>query len=74
MQHFFVEHFYILCIFIISMAFLASFIDSIAGGGGLISIPALSLTGLPIVNVLGTNKFQASIGTGIAVLNTIKVV
>jgi cupin 2 domain-containing protein len=48
------------------MGFLASFIDAIAGGGGLISIPALSMTGLPIVMVLGTNKLQASIGTAMA--------
>ena len=73
MQHFFAEHFYILCIFIISMAFLASFIDAIAGGRGLISIPALSLTVLPIVTVLVTNKFQqASIVTGMAVLKYYK--
>lgn len=72
MQHFFADHFYILCIFIISIDFLASFIDTISGGGGLISITALSLTYLPIVTVLGTNKFQASIGTGMAVLKYYK--
>ena len=54
------------------MGFLASFIDAIAGGGGLISIPALSMTGLPIVTVLGTNKLQASIGTAMAVLKYYK--
>lgn len=67
MSHFFADHFFILCIFIVSMGFLASFIDAIAGGGGLVSIPALTLTGLPIVTVLGTNKLQASIGTTMAV-------
>lgn len=67
MYHFFADHFIILCVFVISMGFLASFIDAIAGGGGLISIPALSMTGLPIVLVLGTNKLQASIGTAMAV-------
>ncbi|QIW10632.1 TSUP family transporter [Francisella sp. LA112445] len=66
MQEFFANHFFILCSFIILMGFLASFIDAIAGGGGLISIPALSMTGLPIVMVLGTNKLQASIGTAMA--------
>lgn len=66
MQEFFANHFLILCFFIILMGFLASFIDAIAGGGGLISIPALSMTGLPIVMVLGTNKLQASIGTAMA--------
>ncbi len=72
MVEFFSEHFYFLCIFIVAMGFLASFIDAIAGGGGLISIPALSMTGLPIVTVLGTNKLQASIGTAMAVLKYYK--
>ncbi|MFN8771172.1 MAG: TSUP family transporter [Neisseriaceae bacterium] len=48
------------------MGFLAGFTDSIAGGGGLISVPALLLTGMPIAFVYGTNKFQSSIGTSIA--------
>ena len=72
MHEFFANHFYILCLFIISMGFLASFIDAIAGGGGLISLPALSMTGLPIVMVLGTNKLQASIGTSAAVFKYYK--
>lgn len=36
--------------------FLAGFIDSIVGGGGLVSVPALLLTGLPPSIALGTNK------------------
>ncbi|MCJ7689885.1 MAG: TSUP family transporter, partial [Clostridiaceae bacterium] len=43
--------------------FLAAFVDSIAGGGGLISVPAFMLTGLPIRMVLGTNKFSATAGS-----------
>lgn len=43
-------------LFLISAGFLASFIDSVVGGGGLISVPALLLTGLPPGMVLGTNK------------------
>ncbi|AJC48663.1 TSUP family transporter [Allofrancisella guangzhouensis] len=66
MQEFLADHFLLLCIFIVAMGFLASFIDSIAGGGGLISVPALSMVGLPITVTLGTNKLQASIGTAIA--------
>ena len=66
MQHFFVNHLFLLSSFIIFMGFLAGLIDSIAGGGGLISLPALSMTGLPIVAILGTNKFQSSIGTAVA--------
>jgi cupin 2 domain-containing protein len=66
MYEFLIHHFYILCAFLIAMGFLAGFVDAIAGGGGLISIPALSLTGMPISMVLGTNKLQASVGTFIA--------
>jgi uncharacterized membrane protein YfcA len=47
--------------------FAGGFIDSIAGGGGLISVPALFAAGLPPQIALGTNKFQSSFGTYIAV-------
>ena len=57
---------YTLLIFLVVMGFLAGFIDAIAGGGGLISLPALSLTGMPIAMVLGTNKLQATVGTAVA--------
>ncbi len=43
--------------------FLAGFVDSIAGGGGLISTPSLLLAGLPPHFALGTNKVAASLGT-----------
>lgn len=39
---------------------VSSFVDAIAGGGGLISIPAFILFGLPVHQALGTNKFSAS--------------
>lgn len=45
----------------------AGFIDAIAGGGGLISVPALLWAGLPPQIALGTNKFQSSCGTVMAV-------
>ena len=41
------------------VGFVASFIDAIAGGGGLITIPALLMTGMPAAMALGTNKLQA---------------
>jgi uncharacterized protein len=53
-------------------ALLAGFVDSIAGGGGLISIPALLWAGLPPVAVLATNKAQAVFGSGTATLNFIR--
>lgn len=43
--------------------FAAGFIDSIAGGGGLISVPALLMTGMPPHMALGTNKMAASLGS-----------
>lgn len=48
--------------FLLFFGFMASFIDSVVGGGGLISIPALMWTGLPPITVLGTNKAAAVMG------------
>jgi uncharacterized protein len=45
---------------------VAGFIDAIAGGGGLITVPVLLLTGLPPHLVLGTNKGQSVFGSGMA--------
>lgn len=47
---------------------IAGFIDSIAGGGGLISIPVLLIGGLPIHALIATNKLASSMGTTIATL------
>ena len=59
-------------IFLCIAGFLASFVDSIAGGGGLISIPAFMLAGLPPHMVLGTNKFSATAGSFTSSLKFIK--
>lgn len=45
------------------LLFLAGFADSVAGGGGVISVPAGMLAGIPIHTVYGTNKFAMSFGT-----------
>lgn len=45
------------------LVFLAGFVDSIAGGGGVISLPAYFLAGLPSHFAAGTNKFVACLGT-----------
>lgn len=50
------------------VALVAGFIDSIAGGGGLLTIPALMWAGLPPAAALGTNKLQASGGSFFASL------
>ena len=46
--------------------FLASFVDSIGGGGGIISVPTYLLAGLPTHLALGTNKLSACIGTTVS--------
>jgi len=46
----------------------AGFVDAVAGGGGLLALPALLSTGMPPVAALATNKLQGSVGTGTAVL------
>jgi len=45
---------------------IAGFVDSIAGGGGLITIPVLLSFGLGPKETLGTNKLQATFGSGSA--------
>lgn len=53
---------------LILAGFCAGFIDSIAGGGGLITVPALLLAGATPVEALATNKLQGSFGSGTAML------
>ena len=54
-----VKTFIIVC----PLVFLAGFIDAIAGGGGLISLPAYLLAGLPAHNAIATNKMSSTLGT-----------
>ncbi len=49
------------------LVFTAGFVDAIAGGGGIISLPAYLFAGLPAHYAAGCNKFSASLGTIIAV-------
>lgn len=55
-----------LLLVLIVVAFMAGFIDAIAGGGGLLTIPALMLSGIPPHLVLGTNKLCATFGSAMA--------
>lgn len=59
-------------IIICPLVFLAGFIDAIAGGGGLISLPAYIFTGLPVINCIATNKMSSSMGTTIATVKYAK--
>lgn len=47
------------------LVFLAGFVDSIAGGGGLISLPAYLIAGLPVHNAIATNKLSSGMGTAV---------
>ncbi len=48
---------------------LAGFIDSIAGGGGLVSLTSYYAIGLPPIYALGNNKFSSTFGTLFAMAN-----
>ena len=50
-----------------AVAFVAGMIDAVAGGGGLLTIPALLAAGIPPVAALATNKLQSTVGTAGAV-------
>ena len=54
------------------VALFAGFIDTMAGGGGLITIPALLLVQLPPILALGTNKLQGCSGSLTATLTMLK--
>ena len=52
--------------FLMIAAFVAGIVDAMAGGGGLITLPALLAAGVPPIAALGTNKLQSSFGTAMA--------
>jgi uncharacterized membrane protein YfcA len=53
-------------LFLFVIAAIAGMLDTLAGGGGLITLPALILCGVPPLYALGTNKLQGSMGTATA--------
>ncbi len=57
-----VKQFLIIC----PLVLLAGFVDAIGGGGGLISLPAYLIAGLPAHQALATNKLSACCGTALA--------
>ena len=50
-------------LFLLAMCFLAGFVDAVAGGGGLISLPAFLTCGLPSHVAFACKKCQSAIGT-----------
>lgn len=59
-------------IIVCPLVFLAGFVDAVAGGGGIISIPAYMLAGLPVHLAAGTNKMAMCFGTTVAASNFIR--
>lgn len=53
---------------LMAVAFVAGLIDALAGGGGLLTIPALMAAGIPPVHAIATNKLQSTFGTASAVV------
>ena len=58
-----------LALILVAVGFVAGFVDSIAGGGGLLSVPALLLCGASPLQALATNKVQGMVGSGTAFVN-----
>lgn len=48
------------------LVFLGGFVDAVAGGGGLISLPAYMIAGLPVHNAIATNKLSSGMGTSVS--------
>ena len=60
----------ILTLFLLfSAGCFAGFVDSIAGGGGIITLPVLLAVGVPPHQAIATNKLQSSFGSFTAALN-----
>ena len=57
---------------VLPLAFLAATMDAIAGGGGVISLPAYLTAGLPPVEASGSNKFSAMFGSLLATIRFIR--
>lgn len=60
------------CLVVCPLLFLAGFVDSVAGGGGLISLPAYLFVGIPAHLAAGTNKVVNGMGTCMATINYIR--
>ena len=50
------------------LVFLGGFVDAVAGGGGLISLPAYMIAGLPVHNSIATNKLSSGMGTTVSTI------
>lgn len=59
-------------LFVCPLLFLAGLVDAIGGGGGLISLPAYLIAGVPVHQAIATNKLSSTCGTTLATARFIK--
>ena len=59
-------------IYLVPLLFIAGVIDGIAGGGGIIALPAYLLTGMPVHSAYACNKLQSGLGTSASAFKYIK--
>lgn len=63
------EHWLLAILMLGAIAFVAGFVDSIAGGGGLFLVPGFLLVGMPPQVALGQEKLVSTLGTLAAIRN-----
>jgi len=59
-------------LFLSLAALLAGFVDAVAGGGGVITFPTFLLLGIPVSEIVGTNKLVSTAGTTVAAATFLK--
>ena len=60
-------------IIVCPLTFLGGFVDAVAGGGGLISLPAYMIAGVPVHNAIATNKLSSGMGTTVSTYRLAKL-
>ena len=64
--------YYLDLLYLVPLLFIAGVIDGIAGGGGIIALPAYLLTGMPVHSAYACNKLQSGLGTSASAIKYIK--
>lgn len=64
--------YYLDLFYLVPLLFIAGVIDGIAGGGGIIALPAYLLTGMPVHSAYACNKLQSGLGTSASAIKYIK--
>jgi len=67
-----VDMYYLDLLYLVPLLFIAGVIDGIAGGGGIIALPAYLMTGMPVHSAYACNKLQSGLGTSASAIKYIK--